>query len=509
MTHDHPAGSTTRPPRAGREQPAGHRALRRSRRHKVVAGVCGGLGRYYDLDPVIFRVVLGVGSVVGGLGLIAYAAAWLLVPVEGEDENELRRLLSGRVEGSSLVALLCALVGCGLVIASLGEGNEAQVFSLLLAGALVGAVHWSQRRRDGTPAEADAPPEAHAPPVPGTPSWWREPADGTDTGYLWGPDDAATEHPPGPPPAGTASTGRAEDAPRSRGGLLGRLVVLAAFVALAVGVAATAESEPLGDSLVVGGACALAVLGVGLVVNAFTGRAVGGTIVTVVLMALLVSGGALLPDSIVAGWSRARWTPTSASGLRPEYTLGNGHAVLDLTALRPPADRTLRSHVTMGAGRLEVTLPDDVEARLHLTIGLGNYRLPDTAERADDADGHRTGGAALDRWATVPPQGGDARATVVLRLELGAGEIFVSQQPPRTLPEQPSPPERNVAPVAYRAPRHPGRRAGRGGPPDDTPDDTANDTANDTADDAAKDTADAPDGLPDAMVGAVGEVSTR
>ncbi len=49
-------------PRSGR--------LRRSRTHKVAGGVCGGLGRYFDLDPVIFRVPLVVLSVVvGGTGI--------------------------------------------------------------------------------------------------------------------------------------------------------------------------------------------------------------------------------------------------------------------------------------------------------------------------------------------------------------------------------------------------------------------------------------------------------
>lgn len=51
-----------------------------------------GLGRYCNVDPVIFRIVLGVLSVTGGLGLIFYGFAWLLIPLEGEEENEARRL---------------------------------------------------------------------------------------------------------------------------------------------------------------------------------------------------------------------------------------------------------------------------------------------------------------------------------------------------------------------------------------------------------------------------------
>lgn len=52
--------------------------------------MCGGLGRYCDVDPVIFRIVLGVLSATGGIGLIFYGFAWLLLPADGDDENEAR-----------------------------------------------------------------------------------------------------------------------------------------------------------------------------------------------------------------------------------------------------------------------------------------------------------------------------------------------------------------------------------------------------------------------------------
>ncbi|MFE7117970.1 PspC domain-containing protein, partial [Streptomyces sp. NPDC057654] len=198
---DAPTAETAEP------APGARPPLRRSREHKVVAGVCGGLGRCFDLDPVIFRVVLGVLSFAGGLGLIAYGFAWLLVPLEGEEENEGRRLLSGRVEGPALTAVLCALVGSGLFLSMLNNGGVVS-FSLLLICAMAGATYWSQQRRQAadntgeTPAtsaatvQKDAPPETKAPPAPGAPSWWRDPLvkDGAPgrspagTGYLWGPD---------------------------------------------------------------------------------------------------------------------------------------------------------------------------------------------------------------------------------------------------------------------------------------------------------------------------------
>ncbi|MFB7506757.1 PspC domain-containing protein, partial [Streptomyces broussonetiae] len=99
----------------GHEQEQGEQAatapdrLRRDRRHKMIAGVCAGLGRQTDMDPVIFRITLAVLSATGGIGLIFYGFVWLLVPYEDEEENELRKLLTGRVDGQALAAVLFAL----------------------------------------------------------------------------------------------------------------------------------------------------------------------------------------------------------------------------------------------------------------------------------------------------------------------------------------------------------------------------------------------------------------
>ncbi|RSS83350.1 PspC domain-containing protein, partial [Streptomyces sp. WAC02707] len=160
--------------------------LRRSRGSKVVGGVCGGLGRYFDLDPVVFRVVVGVLAVTGGFGLLFYGFAWLLVPLAGEEENEGRRLLTGRVSGSSLAALLMALIGCGVLLSMLRSGSMLGS-SLLVAFTACGAAVWSRRRQTGAVetegrtdtaaalAVAEAPPETKAPPLVEHTSWWKDP----------------------------------------------------------------------------------------------------------------------------------------------------------------------------------------------------------------------------------------------------------------------------------------------------------------------------------------------
>ncbi|WP_431982617.1 PspC domain-containing protein [Streptomyces qinglanensis] len=443
-------------PRSGR--------LRRSRTHKVAGGVCGGLGRYFDLDPVIFRVPLVVLSVVGGLGFVFYGFAWLLIPAEGETQNEGRRLLSGRVEGSSLSAVLVALVGCGLFLASIG--NRSVPFSLLLVGAVAGAAYWSQHRRQAEAAGAegaqidpatahavaDAPPEAQAPPVAGPASWWREPLTkeagatkgagpapwqpGGATGYLWGPEGAlpaaappaAYGSPWGPPrvPARGTGTGGMPPARRGARGSLGGFTLLLALLAGGIGTAAAWETHPLGTTLVVGLSCALAVFGIGLALSAFVGRTGPGTLVCVVLTAGLLAGASALPDDIATHVRETHWMPTSVAEVRPRYELGSGTGELDLSGTGLKAGQTLRTGARVGAGEIKVVVPANAVVEVRADVGMGEMSFP----RALDADGEvvhdRAGGLGTNRKLTLRPfDDAKSEGTIVVKLSAGAGRVEI------------------------------------------------------------------------------------
>jgi len=56
------------------------RRLSRSRDERMLAGVCGGIARHLGIDPVLVRIATVVLATMGGAGIVAYAAAWLLVP---------------------------------------------------------------------------------------------------------------------------------------------------------------------------------------------------------------------------------------------------------------------------------------------------------------------------------------------------------------------------------------------------------------------------------------------
>src|SRR4030067_1168282 len=52
----------------------------RSRKETMIAGVCGGLGEYLDIDPVIVRIIFVLLAFAGGAGVIGYIIAWIIIP---------------------------------------------------------------------------------------------------------------------------------------------------------------------------------------------------------------------------------------------------------------------------------------------------------------------------------------------------------------------------------------------------------------------------------------------
>ncbi|MET9851704.1 PspC domain-containing protein [Streptomyces sp. NPDC006450] len=459
--HDSPppdagAGTSGAGAGAGSASPLAERPpLRRGKRDKVLAGVCGGLGRYFGLDPVIFRIVLGVLAVTGGVGLIFYGFAWLLLPQEGEEDSEAKKLLTGRVEGSTLAAVFAALVGCALFLSMLDNSGLA-VFSVLAVLALGAAAYWSQRRRSGLggrlqpgedekaapgaefvypaatrtghrTAHSPAPPETQAPPAPGGPSWWRDPLvkDGTtgpvgSTGYLWGPEDSVEVTAGIGPAAAPPSGQRVSREPR--GGIGGRVFVLAALAG-STATAAVWEGSTLSHALQVGFAAGLVVFGLGLVVSSVKGRTGFGTVLFSVITAVLLAGSVALPKDIGTDWRVVDWHPTAVAEVAPVYEAGTGLATLDLSHVDVPKGTTVPVRASIEAGRLRVILPREVTAETEATVRLGDIQMP-----GDTGEDVRVRNRTETRQATLPPAPGTkAGGTIALHLSAGVGQVEVAR----------------------------------------------------------------------------------
>jgi len=62
------------------------RKLYRSKENKKLAGVCGGLGEYFKIDPTIIRL-LWVVFILCGFGILGYIIAWIIMPLRPEKKK--------------------------------------------------------------------------------------------------------------------------------------------------------------------------------------------------------------------------------------------------------------------------------------------------------------------------------------------------------------------------------------------------------------------------------------
>jgi phage shock protein C len=63
--------------------------LYRSRTERWLAGVCGGLGEYFGIDPTLVRVIFVLFALTFGSGFLIYLVLWIIIPLEPETPGEI------------------------------------------------------------------------------------------------------------------------------------------------------------------------------------------------------------------------------------------------------------------------------------------------------------------------------------------------------------------------------------------------------------------------------------
>ena len=88
------------------------RRLARSTDDHMIAGVAGGLGRYFGLDPVLFRIAFGISVFFGGIGLVAYIALVALLPHDDGRPS----WIEGRSRVTTIVATICLAIAAVSIV---------------------------------------------------------------------------------------------------------------------------------------------------------------------------------------------------------------------------------------------------------------------------------------------------------------------------------------------------------------------------------------------------------
>ena len=129
-----PSEEPTQPQEAAQQL----RRITRSKDDRLISGVCGGLGRYFGVDPVLFRIAAVALIFFGGAGILLYIAAIFLIPEDGEEPpaNQGRRERALAVFG---VVLLVIAAG---IVFSHGPFHFGWVFGPFAFVVIAGLVVW-------------------------------------------------------------------------------------------------------------------------------------------------------------------------------------------------------------------------------------------------------------------------------------------------------------------------------------------------------------------------------
>ncbi|TDC70607.1 PspC domain-containing protein, partial [Micromonospora sp. KC606] len=138
--------------------------LVRPREGRYLAGVCAAVGRATNTDPVLWRVILAVLGFFGGVGILVYVAAWLIIPGEGDSASPVESML-GR--GRSSMSPVTVIVLTILVAVSFGYIVTDPFRAVLLGAAILigGALLLN---RDGHAPRTAPAPGGENPPAPAT-----------------------------------------------------------------------------------------------------------------------------------------------------------------------------------------------------------------------------------------------------------------------------------------------------------------------------------------------------
>jgi signal transduction histidine kinase len=127
-------------------------SLRRSRDERMVAGVAGGLAARAGVDPTVARIGLVLLTVFGGVGAVLYVLAWLIVPVEGDDEPLGRRAIADLPGLGLAIGVLGAVIATAVVIQTVGLKGPSRL--LWPAGVSASGMVLVWRNAEGDDREA-------------------------------------------------------------------------------------------------------------------------------------------------------------------------------------------------------------------------------------------------------------------------------------------------------------------------------------------------------------------
>jgi len=368
-----------------------------------VAGVAGGIADGAAVPVWVVRVGFVVATAFGGLGVLGYLFLWWLMPRRDLPRSAAERTAERFPDAPTWLGVVLLVLGVMLFAGQLGWWRPSLLWALVLIGA--GIVLFRREEESAIERPRSSPATV---------------ARGSVAGETTFPPDALPDV-----PAATAPSGARARRERSFLGVLTLGIALAAWGGLAILDSVGAVSLAAGRGL----SLALLVLGVGLVVGAFVGRARWLILPALLLMPVAVLATVVNLD-LHEGFADRRIVVDRADQLPAAYRLAGGTLEIDLTRL-PAGTTTADVTAELGLGTLRIDVPE--QATVHVTgeVGVGTFKQLVAEQHpryAVNIERYDEGGVDLQLDRTFD---GSAGAPVIeLHLHISIGDIQVVRVAP-------------------------------------------------------------------------------
>ena len=374
------------------------------------AGVAGGLGTYFDVDPVLFRVLFATSAFFGGVGIIAYVLAWAAIPEEGTTsapvDGWIRALRLRRVP----VWLVAVAAGLGLWLLAFSWWAPGPFFPAIVIALLLIAV--AARR------SPSADHRQHAADYP-------QPVAGYDAAA---PTDSPTADaltaplaPSGPTWVGETrqwmSESRQARRERRRRSFPIRMATLSVLV-VTLGILGAVDAASNNIALPVFFWVTLGIVTVGLFIGIIARRAPWSLTLLLIPAILGIIAFGSTDARLSDGFGTRDWVPTAAPAA--SYRLAFGQGTLDLRQV-PAVTTPSTVDVTMAAGNARIIAPPTMNLLVIANVHAGRIEVDGQAVLTNGSQ--RSGGINLQE--TIQPPAGATGAQLTVDVHLAAGLISV------------------------------------------------------------------------------------